>query len=291
MTNERKVEIINEAKRRLSLWLENSTFEEMTFYYSQIRFHMALGLIGYPFEKPEWMKDKGFDKFISKVKDMPIVKTLSPYFYQDFIESIYTNEKFYLNSLVELKKEAPQKMPKPKPAVEEKSKKAKTNPVATLKADQSKTPTEHVLPKRVIHDPEVGKMPDHDTDETIDPNYMNAEEQAYFRQRLLDWKIELMQEVDSTVDHLKTEDITGVADPIDRASLETDFSLELRTRDRERKLIQKIDLSLDQIKHGEYGFCEDCGVAIGRKRLEARPTAVKCIDCKTFSEIKEKQGN
>ena len=100
-----------------------------------------------------------------------------------------------------------------------------------------------------------------------------------------------MQEVDSTVDHLKTEDITGVADPIDRASLETDFSLELRTRDRERKLIQKIDLSIDQIKHGEYGFCEDCGVAIGRKRLEARPTAVKCIDCKTFSEIKEKQGN
>jgi hypothetical protein len=68
MTNERKVEIINEAKRRLSLWLENSTFEEMTFYYSQIRFHMALGLIGYPFEKPEWMKDKGFDKFISKVE-------------------------------------------------------------------------------------------------------------------------------------------------------------------------------------------------------------------------------
>jgi DnaK suppressor protein len=100
-----------------------------------------------------------------------------------------------------------------------------------------------------------------------------------------------MQEVDNTVDHLKTEDVTGVADPVDRASLETDFSLELRTRDRERKLIRKIDKSLDLIKHGDYGYCEDCGVAIGHKRLEARPTAMKCIDCKTFSEIKEKQGN
>ena len=147
------------------------------------------------------------------------------------------------------------------------------------------------LPKRVIHDPEVGKMPDHETEEDIDPNYMNAEELEYFRQRLLDWKRELMEEVDNTVDHLQTEDVTGVADPVDRASLETDFSLELRTRDRERKLIRKIDLALELIKHGDYGYCEDCGVAIGRMRLEARPTAMKCIDCKTFSEIKEKQGN
>jgi DnaK suppressor protein len=147
------------------------------------------------------------------------------------------------------------------------------------------------LPKRIIHDPEVGKMPDHDTEEAIDDDYMNSTELEYFRQRLIDWKVELMKEVDNTVDHLQTEDVTGVADPVDRASLETDFSLELRTRDRERKLIRKIDLALDLIKHGDYGYCEDCGVAIGRKRLEARPTAMKCIDCKTFSEIREKQGN
>jgi DnaK suppressor protein len=178
-----------------------------------------------------------------------------------------------------------------KPLVEPKAKKAEAKPAIVSKATPAPQNRDVVLPKRVIHDPEVGKMPDHDTEETIDTNYMNEEERAYFRQRLQDWKIELMQEVDSTVDHLKTEDITGVADPIDRASLETDFSLELRTRDRERKLIQKIDIALDLIKHGEYGFCEDCGVAIGRKRLEARPTAMKCIDCKTFSEIKEKQGN
>ena len=107
-------------------------------------------------------------------------------------------------------------------------------------------------------------MPDHDNEEILDNDYMNDSELAAFRQQLLDWKVELMQEVDNTVDHLKTEDVTGVADPIDRASLETDFSLELRTRDRERKLIRKIDAALDPIKHGDYGFYEDCGIAIGR---------------------------
>jgi DnaK suppressor protein len=99
-----------------------------------------------------------------------------------------------------------------------------------------------------------------------------------------------MEEVDTTVDHLQQEDVTSVADPIDRASLETDFSLELRTRDRERKLIRKIESVMDSLEHGEYGYCEDCGAEIGVRRLEARPTAVKCIDCKTFQEIKEKQG-
>ena len=97
-----------------------------------------------------------------------------------------------------------------------------------------------------------------------------------------------MEEADSTVYHMK-EDAALYPDPIDRASQEEGFNLELRTRDRERKLLKKIEQALDKIDKGDYGFCEDCGAEIGIRRLEARPTAVKCIDCKTFEEIKERQ--
>ena len=79
------------------------------------------------------------------------------------------------------------------------------------------------------------------------------------------------------------------ADPVDRASQEEEFAFELRTRDRERKLINKIAISIELIKQDEYGWCESCGDEIGIKRLEARPTATHCIDCKTLDEIKEKQ--
>lgn len=120
--------------------------------------------------------------------------------------------------------------------------------------------------------------------------YMNANMREHFRHILEMWRQELMEEVDSTVDHMK-EDATACPDPLDRASMETDFSLELRTRDRERKLIKKIEQSMDAIDEEEYGFCDDCGADIGVRRLEARPTATKCIDCKTFQEIKEKQGS
>jgi len=89
--------------------------------------------------------------------------------------------------------------------------------------------------------------------------------------------------------HLK-EDAISYPDPLDRAAQEEGFNLELRTRDRERKLIKKIEQSLDFIERGEYGFCGDCGTEIGIRRLEARPTADKCIDCKTFEEIREKQS-
>ena len=119
-------------------------------------------------------------------------------------------------------------------------------------------------------------------------DYMNERQTEHFRNILLHWKQQLMQEVDSTVVHLK-EDAVAYADPLDRAAQEEGFSLELRTRDRERKLIKKIEQSLDAIESGEYGYCEDCGTEIGVRRLEARPTAEKCIDCKTFEEIREKQ--
>lgn len=118
--------------------------------------------------------------------------------------------------------------------------------------------------------------------------YMNEKQQEHFRSILLNWKKELMEEVDRTVDHMQS-DASNFADPADRATQEEEFSLELRTRDRERKLIKKIDESLNAIDTGEYGYCEACGVEIGIKRLEARPTATLCIDCKTLQEIKEKQ--
>tara|TARA_R110002072_G_scaffold622_4_gene4775 strand:- start:15859 stop:16305 length:447 start_codon:yes stop_codon:yes gene_type:complete len=118
--------------------------------------------------------------------------------------------------------------------------------------------------------------------------YMSADQLDHFRAILLSWKKELMEEVDRTVHHMK-EDASNYADPSDRATQEEEFSLELRTRDRERKLIKKIDKTLDRIKEDDYGFCDSCGVEIGVRRLEARPTATLCIDCKTLAEIKERQ--
>lgn len=118
--------------------------------------------------------------------------------------------------------------------------------------------------------------------------YMNEQQLEHFRGILLTWKAELMQEVDRTVSHMKDE-AANFPDPADRATQEEEFSLELRTRDRERKLIKKIDRTIDRIDQDDYGFCDACGVEIGIKRLEARPTATLCIDCKTLDEIKEKQ--
>ena len=118
--------------------------------------------------------------------------------------------------------------------------------------------------------------------------YMNEEQHAHFREILLQWKSQLMEEVDRTVNHMKDE-AANYPDPADRASQEEEFSLELKTRDRERKLIRKIDKTLELIDQDEYGYCESCGIEIGVQRLEARPTATQCIDCKTLEEIKERQ--
>jgi len=118
--------------------------------------------------------------------------------------------------------------------------------------------------------------------------YMNENQIVHFTKILDAWKDELMQEVDRTVDHMK-DDAANFPDPADRASQEEEFSLELRTRDRERKLIKKIDKTLEGINSGDYGYCETCGVEIGIRRLEARPTATQCIDCKSLDEIREKQ--
>ncbi len=119
-------------------------------------------------------------------------------------------------------------------------------------------------------------------------DYMNETQRAHFSDILLAWKAELMVEVDRTVSHMKDE-AANFPDPADRATQEEEFSLELRTRDRERKLIKKIESTLELIDQDDYGYCYSCGVEIGVKRLEARPTASLCIDCKTLDEIREKQ--
>jgi DnaK suppressor protein len=118
--------------------------------------------------------------------------------------------------------------------------------------------------------------------------YMNSKQLEHFRKMLSTLKEELSQDIDRTV-HTMQDEATIFADPNDRASQESDMALELRNRDRERKLIKKIEETIGKIDAGDYGYCESCGVEIGLKRLEARPTATLCIDCKTLDELRERQ--
>ena len=125
--------------------------------------------------------------------------------------------------------------------------------------------------------------------ETEGEEYMNDKQRAHIEKILLAWRQSLMEEVDKTVTHMKDE-AANYADPSDRATQEEEFNLELRTRDRERKLIKKIEDALERLRGDDFGYCEACGIEIGIRRLEARPTATLCIDCKTLAEIKEKQN-
>ena len=122
-----------------------------------------------------------------------------------------------------------------------------------------------------------------------DEEYMSEGQLEHFSQILRAWKADLMSEVDRTLNTMQDES-TALPDVNDRATQEEEFAIELRTRDRERKLIRKIEQSLEAIQNDDYGYCETCGIEIGLRRLEARPTATLCIDCKTLAEIKEKQN-
>lgn len=124
--------------------------------------------------------------------------------------------------------------------------------------------------------------------ESPNEEYMSDEQLEHFKTILEAWRNQLREEVDRTKTHMQDE-AANFPDPVDRASQEEEFALELRTRDRERKLIKKIEKTLGLIESDEFGFCKTCGIEIGIRRLEARPTADQCIDCKTLSEIKEKQ--
>ena len=157
----------------------------------------------------------------------------------------------------------------------------KKKPKTILTKLTKKTPKKMTSSKKTPKKPILKPHSDHQ------PDYMNAEQREHFRKMLLSWKRQLLHEMERTVHHMQ-DDAANFPDPNDRATQEEEFSLELRARDRERKLIKKIDESLRNIDKNDYGYCEACGVEIGAKRLEARPTATLCIDCKTIDEIREK---
>ena len=125
--------------------------------------------------------------------------------------------------------------------------------------------------------------------EVPNEDYMNDKQVAHIEHILLARRQSLMEEVDRTVSHMK-DDAANFPDPLDKASQEYEFNTVLRARDRERKLIKKIEDALERLREPDFGYCEACGIEIGLRRLEARPTATLCIDCKTLSEIKEKQS-
>jgi len=180
------------------------------------------------------------------------------------------------------------------------SSKAKTTgkPKAKVKAKKDAAPEKTVVEvrqKAPRPGPSAPKPKNVSAEPTVTPyrsrvneEYMNLEQRAHFSDILLQWKMQLMEEVDRTVSHMKDE-AANYPDPADRASQEEEFSLELKTRDRERKLIRKIDKTIELIDQNDYGYCDSCGIEIGVQRLEARPTATQCIDCKTLDEIKERQ--
>ncbi|EED36216.1 c4-type zinc finger protein, dksa/trar family [Luminiphilus syltensis NOR5-1B] len=197
-------------------------------------------------------------------------------------------------------KKSPAKKAPAKKAAAKKSpaKKAPAKKAATSKAPAKKAPAAKKKPaakkaasaRNVAR--AVGEVQKFDDFKPYKPgrgeSYMNDEQLEHFRQILLNWRGELVDEVTQTISHMKDE-AANFPDPADRATQEEEFSLELRTRDRERKLIKKINSTLERIKIDDYGYCDACGIEIGIQRLEARPTATLCIDCKTLAEIKEKQ--
>jgi len=165
-------------------------------------------------------------------------------------------------------------------------KKAPTKKVAVKKAPTKKVAVKKAPTKKVAAKKRSSPISSYQGRKG--EKYMSAAMKKHFLAVLIDWREHLKEEMQKTFDHLKNKG-ESYADPIDRASQEEEFAFELRTRDRERKLISKIAKSLDQIKQDDYGYCYACGIEIGVKRLEARPTATHCIDCKTLDEIKEKQ--
>lgn len=128
-------------------------------------------------------------------------------------------------------------------------------------------------------------------EEKAGEEYMNPAQKKHLQLILQTWLNQLLGEMDRTVSHMQDE-ASNFPDPADRATQEEEFNLELRARDRERKLIKKIEKTLNRLENDEdFGYCDSCGVEIGIRRLEARPTAELCIDCKTIAEMREKHMN
>lgn len=190
-----------------------------------------------------------------------------------------TTKKVATKKKVVAKKAAPKKAAVKKSAPKKKVAAKKAAPKKKSPVKKSSTPSagDNALLSGGMKPYQISKGED----------YMNKEQLQHFRDLLHAWKRELMEEVDRTVHHMQDE-AANFPDPNDRATQESEFSLELRTRDRERKLIKKIDEAINNLDDEEYGYCESCGIEIGIRRLEARPTATLCIDCKTLDEIREK---
>ena len=188
------------------------------------------------------------------------------------------------------KKAVTKKSKASKTAVRKTAAKKKVSKVVVRKKTQAKKPTpqRRTANKQQRRHPRTEVQPFKPYKTRRNEEYMNATQSEHFSKILGEWKCLLMEEVDRTLHHMK-DDAANFPDPNDRATQEEEFALELRTRDRERKLIRKIDEAILRLETDNFGYCEVCGVEIGIKRLEARPTATLCIDCKTLDEIREKQ--
>ena len=188
------------------------------------------------------------------------------------------------------------KILKKAPAQKVMAKKAPAQKVMAKKAPAQKAPAKKVMAKKNKSKKVIINPSDFDSfaksftpyNSSKTEKYMNKSQKKHFIGILNSWKNALESEQEKT-EKLIQRDQSNFPDSLDRASKEEEFMLELRKRERERKLISKIELSLKDIDDDLYGYCETCGIDIGIKRLEARPTATKCIDCKTVDEIKEKQ--
>lgn len=172
------------------------------------------------------------------------------------------------------------------------TKKAVSKKVATKKVVAKKTAVKKAAPKKTT---KQDKYEEAQFLASIKPyvlkkneKYMNAKQQKHFQDILGTWKEQLQIEQDRTADKIQ-QNVSHFPDESDRATHEEEFTLELRTRERERKLLSKINESIDDLKSDDYGYCSSCGIEIGIRRLEARPTATRCIDCKTIEEIHERQ--
>ena len=210
-------------------------------------------------------------------------------------------KKFVAKKVVAKKKPAPKKFvakkvvakkkPAPKKVVAKKvvaKKKPTPKKVVAKKVASKKLVPAKIVPLKVKSLSQKGLKQFRSYEAKKGEGYMSKSQLNHFRGILNEWKAELTQDIDRTV-HTMQDELTSHADPNDRASQESDMALELRNRDRERKLIKKIDETFRNIESQDYGYCAGCGEEIGLKRLEARPTATLCIDCKTLDEIREKQ--
>ena len=206
-------------------------------------------------------------------------------------KKIVAKKKAPVKKVVAKKKPAPKKVVAKKKAPVKKvvAKKKPAPKIIVAKKVASKKPVPaKIVPLKVKGSSQKGLKQFRTYEAKKGEGYMSKSQLNHFRVILNEWKAELSQDIDRTV-HTMQDELTSHADPNDRASQESDMALELRNRDRERKLIKKIDETLRNIESQDYGYCTGCGEEIGLKRLEARPTATLCIDCKTLDEIREKQ--